>query len=167
MPESSHSIDSGPAVTDPIECPEERLEVDVAVAGRDEIPTSLRLAEVEVPPENRAAPVEEAPRVLHVHVVDAVGELDRKRSRIEELVREMARIEVDPEAGPVADRIERPAGRDEVVGDLGRVHFEGEPNSLLVEDVDDRPPPLRELVVAALDRFEVVRRERVEHVPDG
>ena len=99
-------------------------------------------------------------------VVDPVGELDRERCGVEELVREVARIEVDPEPGPVADRSERLACRDEVVGDLGRVYLEREPHSLLVEDVDDRPPALRELFVTALDRLEVVRREGVEHVPD-
>ena len=70
-----------------------------------------------------------------------------------------------PNPGLVPDRRQRAAGGDEVVGDLGRVHLEREFDPLGLEDVDDRPPALREVVVAALDRVEVVRGERVEHVP--
>src|SRR5581483_11554913 len=151
---------------DPVQRPQQRLEVDVAAAGRDEVPAPLHLAEVEVRAENRAPPVEAAPRVLHVHVVDAVAELERELGRIEELRREMARVEVDPERVPAADRLERPPRRDEVVRDLGRVHLEAEADALRVEDVHDRPPALGELAVRAVDLAEVVRRERVEEVPD-
>ena len=71
-----------------------------------------------------------------------------------------------PNARAVADRRQRLARRDEVVGDLRGVHLEREPHALGLEDVDDRPPALGELLVAALDRGEVVGRERVEEVPD-
>ena len=71
-----------------------------------------------------------------------------------------------PNALAVVDRVERLARRDEVVRDLGRMHLEPEPDALRVEDVDDRPPALGEVLVAALDLGEVVRRERVEQVPD-
>ena len=57
-----------------------------------------------------------------------------------------------PKPVAVADRVERLARRDEVVGDLGRVHLEREPHALGLEHVDDRPPALGELLVAALDR---------------
>ena len=127
------------------------LEVDVAVAGGDEVPAARLLAEVQVRREDRAAAVEPLARVLDVDVVDPVGELERELRRVEELVREVARVEVDAERLAVADRVERPPGRDEVVGDLGRVHLEPEPHALGVEDVDDRPPPLGELLVPALD----------------
>jgi hypothetical protein len=43
--------------------------------------------------------------------------------------------------------------------------LEREAHALGVEDVDDRPPALGEVLVAALDLRPVVRRERVEHVP--
>ena len=71
-----------------------------------------------------------------------------------------------PKPGPVADRRERLARGQEVVGDLGRVDLEREAHALGLEDVDDRAPALGELLVAALDRREVVGRERVEEVPD-
>ena len=79
---------------------------------------------------------------------------------------EVARVEVDPEARAVADRRQRLARGHEVVGDLGRVDLEREAHALGLEDVDDRPPALGELLVAALDLGEVVGRERVEQVPD-
>ena len=40
-------------------------------------------------------------------VVDPVGELERELRRVEELVGEVARVEVDPERLAVADRVER------------------------------------------------------------
>ena len=153
-------------VADPVERAEELLEVDVAVAGRDEVPAARVIAEAEVRAEDRAASVEPFARVLHVHVVDAVGELEHERSRVEQLVGEVARVEVDAEALAVPDRVERPARGDEVVGDLGRVHLEAEADALPVEDVHDRAPAVREVLVAAVDLGEVVGRERVEQVPD-
>ena len=100
-------------------------------------------------------------------VVDAVGELGDERRRVEGLVREVARVEVDPEALAPVDRLQRLASRDEVVGDLGGMNLEPEANALRVEDVDDRAPALGEVLVAGLDRLEVVGRERVEQVPDA
>ena len=75
-----------PVVADAVERPEECLEVDVAVAGRDEVPAAGLLTEVQVRPEDRAAPVESLLRVLHVHVVDAVGELAGELRGVEVLV---------------------------------------------------------------------------------
>ena len=120
----------------------------------------------EVAAEDRRPPVERALRVLDVDVEDPVRELVDERRRLEELMLEVARVEVDPEArrSPIASSALR--GRHEVVGDLGRVHLEREAHALGLEDVDDRPPALGELLVAALDLAEVVGRERVEEVPD-
>ena len=101
-----------------------------------------------------------------MHVVDPVGELERELRGVEELVREVARVEVDAERLAVVDRVQRLPRRDEVVRDLGRVHLEAEPDALLVEDVHDRAPPLGEVLVAALDLVVVVGRERVDQVPD-
>src|SRR3954469_16557414 len=52
-------------VADPVQRPEEGLEVDVAVPGRDEIPPALLLAEVEGRSEDRAPAVEALEGVLH------------------------------------------------------------------------------------------------------
>src|SRR6266853_1379323 len=125
-------------VADPVQRAEEGLEVDVAVAGRHEVPAARLIAEVQVRAENRPAAVEPLLRVLDVHVIDPVGEVERKLRRIEELMREVARVEVDAERVAVSDRVERLPRRDEVVRDLGRVHLQPELDALLVEDVHDR-----------------------------
>ena len=137
------------------------------MARRDEVPAAAHLTEVEMASENAAASVERLARVLHVDVVDPVRELGHVRGRVEELVGEMARVEVDAEALAPVDRVERLPRRHEVVGDLGRMHLEPVANALLVEDVDDRAPAFREVGVAMLDRLPVVRREGVEQVPDA
>src|SRR4051794_34138495 len=99
--------------------------------------------------EDGRAPVEAALRILHVHMVDPGAEGADEGRGVEELVLEVAGIEVDPEAPAVADGVERLARRHEVVGDLGRVDLEREANALGLEDVDDRSPALGELAVAA------------------
>ena len=84
-------------------------------------------------------------------VVDAVGELDDERRRVEQLRNEVARVEVDPEARPPSDRLECMPRRDEVIRDLGRVDLEREANPLRLEDVEDRAEALRELVISTFD----------------
>ena len=153
-------------VADPVQRAEQVLEVDVAVAGGDEVPAARLLAEVQVPAEDRAAAVEALDRVLDVHVVDAVGELGHERGAVEELVLEVRGVEVDPEALAVVECVQRLARGHEVVGDLGGVDLERELHALGVEDVDDRRETLGELLVAALDDREVVGREGVQEVPD-
>ena len=117
-------------------------------------------------PRIERAAVEHDLRVLDVHVVDAVGELAGERRRIEELRDEVARVEVDAEALAAVDRGQRLARGHEVVGDLRRVDLQREAHALGVEDVDDRPPALGEVLVAALHLRPVVGRERVQLVPD-
>src|SRR5215216_7212971 len=62
-------------IADAVQSSEELFEIHVAVAGRDEIPAAGRFAEVKVTAENRPASVKTLARVLHVYVVDVVGEL--------------------------------------------------------------------------------------------
>src|SRR3954453_1201655 len=84
-----------------VERAEHRLEVDVAVAGGDEVPAAAGGAEVGVATEDRGAPVEPALGVLDMGVEDARAELVDERGGVEELVLEVAGVEVDPEAGAV------------------------------------------------------------------
>ena len=77
-------------------------------------------------------------RVLDVDVVDAVGELEGELARVEVLVREVGRVEVDAERRASADGCERLRGRHEVVCDLRRMHLQAEADALGVEDVEDR-----------------------------
>ena len=156
-----------PGVADPVQRAEELLEVDVAVAGRDEVPAARLLAEVEVRAEDRPPPVQPLARVLDVDVVDPVGELERELARCRGTGARSgdgSRLIPKPSRLPIASSVLRVG--DEVVGDLGRVHLEPELDALRVEDVDDRRPALGEVLVAALDLGEVVRREGIEQVPD-
>ena len=71
--------------------------------------------------------------------------------RVEELVGEVTRVEVDAEAFAPVDRLERLARGHEVVGDLGGVHLEAVANALRLEDI--RIGPQRSAKsVARLDR---------------
>src|SRR5438093_1044773 len=77
---------------------------------------------------------------------------------------DVARGEVDP-----ADELTRlggPLGAVVVVGDLGRVDFEGEPDVLPGELVEDRAPLLGEVLVAGVDLGRLLGREREPEVPD-
>jgi hypothetical protein len=77
------------------------------------------------------------------------SESPREGRGIEELVREVARVEVDPEGFAPPDRLERAPRGGEVIRDLGGVELEGEAHALGVEDVHDRPPAGGEVVVRA------------------
>lgn len=64
------------------------------------------------------------------------------------------------------DRVERAAGGPVVVRDLAGVHLVREADALGVEDVEDRVPPVGEVLVAALDHRVGHRREHRDGVPD-
>ena len=63
---------------------------------------------------------------------------ERELGRVEVLVREVGRVEVDAERRASVDGGERLLGRHEVVRDLRRVHLQAEADALGVEDVEDR-----------------------------
>ena len=65
-----------------------------------------------------------------MHVVDAVGEGLDEQHRVHELVVQVAGVEVDAEAGPVADRLQRLLGGHDIVGDLGGVDLQAEAHAL-------------------------------------
>src|SRR5690349_19964110 len=101
--------------------------------------------------EDRAESAQSLPRVFDVNVLDPVGELERELRGVEMLMREVAGIELDPEASATIDSVKGLARADEVVRDLGRVHLEPEAHAFGVEHVDDRRPRVGELLVPALD----------------
>src|SRR5947209_3595963 len=139
-----------PIVADAVQRAHDLLEVHAAAARRAEIPAPSGIAEVEVRAEDAGAAVEIARGVLDVHVIDAVGEALDEEHGIDELVVEMAGVEVDPEGGAVADGLERLLRGDDVVGDLRRMDLQAEAHALLVEHVHDRVTAVGKLAVAGL-----------------
>src|SRR5688572_2674878 len=156
----------GTLVADAVEGADDRLELDVAVAGRHEVPAAAAVAEVEVGGEDAVAAVDEDLGVLDVAVVDAVGELVDELGRIDELPDQVGRVEVEAELLAAADGLDRPGGGVEVVGDLGRVHLEREAHTVLAELVEDRVPAVGELLEAGVDHGRLLWREREPEVPD-
>ena len=137
------------------------------MAGGDEVPAAAQVGPGQVRGEPAAAAVAGADlRVLAVDVVDPVGELEDEVDRVEVLPDEVRRVPVEPERRPVPDRLQRAPGGPVVVRDLAGVHLVREPHADLVEDVEDRVPPVGEVLVAALDHRRRHRREHGHGVPD-
>ena len=76
-------------------------------------------------------------------------------------------VEVEAELLAVVQGLQRPLGRVEVEGDLGRMHFQGELHAALAEHVEDRVEPLGQQLEAVVDHLRRDRREGVEQVPDA
>src|SRR5690606_32981199 len=140
---------------------------DVAVTGRDEVPAAARVPPRQVRAEDaRAARRRADPGVLAVDVVDPVGEVGDERDRVHALPRHVRGVPVEPERLAVVDRLERAHARPVVVGDLAGVHLVREPHALGVEHVEDRVPPVREVLVALVDDRLRHRREHRDVGPD-
>ncbi|CAM5247635.1 hypothetical protein SGRIM128S_08849 [Streptomyces griseomycini] len=137
------------------------------MSGGDEVPAAPRVAPRQVGPEPPVAPVQTPARLLAVHVVDPVPEVVEETDRVQVLPHEVRRVEVEPEGRPAVHRLQGTDGRPVVVGDLARMHLVGEPHPLGVEDVQDRVPPGREVLVTALDHRLRHRREHRHQMPDG
>ena len=97
---------------------------------------------------------------------DTVREGLDQRHRIDPLPAEVAWIEVDAEGSVMFDSLERRAERHRIVGDLGWVHLQGEADPLVSEDIKDRLPPSREVLVSIRDHLLGDRREGIEIRPD-
>src|SRR2546423_1436353 len=66
----------------------------------------------------------------------------------------------------MAERLQGPLRRVNVERDLGRMDFEGELDTALCEDIEDRVEPVGEELKAIVDHLARHRREAVEQVPD-
>ncbi len=157
----------GAVVTDGVQSANDFLELDLTSARAPEIPAAAWRSEVEMGGEDSAFSVEGESGIFHVHVIDAVGEGFEKLDGIHHLPVEMAGIEVEAEGLSVLDGGESPFGGEDVEGDFGWVHFEGEPNAALIEDIENGIPESSEVVESLLDAGFTDRRETVEHVPDA
>ena len=96
-----------------------------------------------------------------------VGELANEFDRVDALPQQVARIEVETELLPVADRFERSLGRVDIERDLGRMHFQREPHAAVAEHIENRIPPLGKLLVTFVDHRIGHRRKRVQQRPDA
>ena len=114
-----------------------------------------------------AAAVERHDRVLHVDVVDAVGERADELDRIDALPDQVARIEIEAELLAVVQRIERPLGRVQVEGDFRRMHLQGKLHAALAEHVENRVEPLGQQLETVVDHLGRNGRERIQQRPDA
>src|SRR5687768_11703715 len=175
LPRAVHPVHAGilplyrkrTVVTDAIEGSDHRLEVHAPASDRSEVPAPAVVAEGEVRGKDAALAVESPECILHVGVVDTLREAVDELSRVDELPVEVAGIEVEPEGFAVVNSLQRPLRGVDVVGDLGGVYLEGEPDALLVKDVEDKIPPLGEVLEALVNLLLGSWREEVELVPDG
>src|SRR5512143_2155169 len=103
------------------------------MAERAEVPAAPDVAERQERAEDAGPAVEGDGHVLHVDVVDAVGEVAEEELRRDPLPDEVAGVEVEAQGEPALEDVEQAAGRVEVEGDLGRMDLEGELDPLLVE----------------------------------
>ena len=82
---------------------------------------------------------------------DTITELVDECNGIDKLVDQMARIEVETEVRMVPDRVERTAGRVDIVGDFGRVYLKPKADTIRGICIHDRCPPIGKVTVANVD----------------
>src|SRR4028118_1424709 len=102
LPRSVHPVHAGilplngerTVIADAVEDSDHRLEVHAPARDRTEVPTSAVVAEGEVRGEDAALAVERPYGVLHMHVVDPVGEAVPELPRVPALTDQGAGAEV-------------------------------------------------------------------------
>src|SRR3954454_5111433 len=130
-------------VPDRVEHPEACFPRDVAVTGRDEVPAAARVTPRQVRAHPAVAAVADLLlRVLAVDVVDPVLEVPEEADRVEVLPDEVRRVPVEAERLAVPDRLHGRNRRRGVYAHVRRVHGVREAHAALVEDVEDRVPPV-------------------------
>ena len=95
------------------------------------------------------------------------GERIDEHHRVDELVDQVARVEVEAERRMMADGLERSGRRNDVVGDLGRMHLQTEAHAFTLEGAHDRQPAVGEVPVAGVDVVLGRRRKEIELRPDA
>ena len=107
------------------------------------------------------------PHVLHVRMIDAVAEGADEFHVVDALIPEVRRVVVEAKTLVPFHRRDRALGAGDVERDLGGMHFEREVHVGLVEGLEDRAEPLREVRVSGVPVLLRRRRERVDRVPDA
>ena len=116
--------------------------------------------------QNAGTAVHLNPGVLDVDVEDAVLEVVEEKDGVDELRYEVAWIEIEAEAGVVPDGFQGAMSGEDIVGDLGRVDFQGEANLLFLKDLQNGEPAVGEVPVAGVDVALGGGWEEVELGPD-
>src|SRR5581483_12306676 len=127
------------------------------MARRAELPAAARVAKVQVAAEDAGAAVAAYVGVLDMRVIDAIGEVAGKRGGVDPLVEEMAGVKVEPEGRAAIDRLERALSSVVIESDLCGMHLQPEPDTTLVELIEDGIPAFSEELEALLDERFVLR----------
>lgn len=155
-------------VLDVIESDDDFLEIDITTAYAAEVPVAAGIAKICMAAEDPDGAVAVAePHILHVNVVDAVGELVNKLHVIDPLVGEVGGIVVQAEAWVVVEGGEGALGGCDIKRDFRGVNFEAEINIFFFKRIHDGEETLGEVVESFLQVFLGGGREGVEGVPDG
>jgi hypothetical protein len=154
-------------ISDGGEHPETVLPVDVAAAGGHEVPAAAGIGPRQVGAENTAPAVMWSDLgVLAVDVVDPVAEVPDEIRRVDVLPDHVRRVPVDAESLAVADCFQGMVGRVVVVGDLRRMYLVCETDPDLVENVQDRVPPIRKVPISGVDHLGGGRWEHRDVFPN-
>src|SRR6266446_1737690 len=98
-------------------------------------------------------------------MVNPIVKLAQEQHGIDALPDKVTGIKIEPELRPRIDSFQGLLCRLNIVGDLRRMHFEGEANPLLAKGIQDRVPTLREQLKPLFVGFLVIRWENVPLSP--
>ena len=101
-----------------------------------------------------------------MHVPDALGERVDEFDRVDQLVDEMAGVEVKSEGRVEVDCFQRPGGGNQVVGNLGWMHFQAKFDAVLGKDLQDGFPAPGKIRISSIDVLLAGRREEIQVLPD-
>src|SRR5687768_17026051 len=107
------------------------------------------------------------PRILHVAVINPFLERADEFHIVHPLVPQVRWIVVKAKALMPPHRLYRALGRSYVESDFGRVHFECKVHVHLVKLIENRPPPVREIIKPLLPIFLIRRRKGIDRMPDA
>src|SRR3989344_5848353 len=155
-------------IMDIVESTDDLSEIDTTVTQAAEIPRTARVAEADVSAEHTCfARMPRHVGILHVNVENLGGKLTDELHVVHVLVDQVAWVKVEPKLGASANRFQGAFGTCDVEGDLGRMDFQGKPDTQLSELVENRIPALGEILVAIVDVLRWHRREAVKGLPDA
>ena len=132
-----------------------------------EVPAPTHVTKVDVRAEKAVAPVQRHGTILHVNMIDAVDEVLQEEVGRDALPLKVARVEVQPELGPVLELLEQALCGVVVEGYLGGMHLEAVLDAILAEDLQDGAPQVVYLLESALYHLLCGLREGVHVLPDG